>query len=358
MSEQENIPEEEQVQFDVNKNAEVFLQSLKKRNIKYSSDIASETIKLLEKIVTNSDWKAAKDLMQIIRNIGKVLIKPHYVHTIVGNMVKRVLKIIRDEYTIALYGKSEYYDIEDSLQKMLITQQEEMDFNKEISSLKKSISANLRELQEECQRSPEVIAMQSEEHIHSDEIIMTFGYSRTVEKFLKAASKRNCEVVVVQGGPRSGGLELAKSLVESGISTTLIQTAAIFPVMSRVNKVIVGAHCIMANGGMKAICGVHQLALAAEYHSVPFYVLAPLFKVTPQFVSSSDEEGFNHMLSPEDLISFEDDELLRGVEIINPAYDYVPPENISLIIFNTGANSPSYVCRPLKELYHTDDHDL
>ncbi|PRD20893.1 UNVERIFIED_CONTAM: Eif2b2 [Trichonephila clavipes] len=356
-SEQEDIPPV--VQFDVNKTIKNFLKDLKKKNIKYSNDIACETIKLLEKIITNSEWETAKDLMQIIKNISKKLTEPHYVHTVVGNMIKRTLKIIRDEYSIALCGKNEEFDIQESLQKMVIAQQQELDYTEKIDSLKKSISANLRELMEECERSLEAIALQAEEHIHSDEIIMTFGYSRTVEKFLKAAAKkRNCEVIVVEGGPRFRAHGLAKNLAEAGILTTLIQSAAIFPVMSRVNKVIVGTHCIMGNGGLKAVCGVHLLALAAEHHSVPFIVLAPLFKLTPQYVSSSDQEGFNYMLPPEDLILYEDHELLKAVEIINPAFDYVPPENITLIIFNNGGNAPSYVYRPLSELYHTDDYEL
>ncbi|KAF8763386.1 translation initiation factor eIF-2B subunit beta-like [Argiope bruennichi] len=358
MNEQEAVTEEVQ-QFDMNKSIKDFLQNLKKKNIKFSSEIASETIKLLERVVTNSEWETANDLMKIIRDIGKTLTRPFYVHTVVGNMVKRTLKIIRDEYLNAVYGKIEDYDVQESLQKMVSAQEdEEMDYSEKVSSLKKSISANLRELMEECERSPEVIAMQSEEHIHSDEVILTFGYSRTVEKFLKAAAKRICNVIVVQGGRKLGILEMAKSLMESGIKVTLISSACMLPIMPHVNKVIVGAHCVMGNGGLKAVCGVHPLALAAEHHSVPFYVLAPVFKLTPQYVSSSDQEGFNHNLPPEELLSFEDIDLFRGVEVVNPAYDYVPPDKITLIIFNTGGNSPSYAYRPLKELYHPDDHEL
>ena len=39
--------------------------------------------------------------------------------------------------------------------------------------------------------------------------------------------------------------------------------------MARVNKVIIGTHSVMANGGLKAICGTHTLALAAKHYSVP-----------------------------------------------------------------------------------------
>lgn len=345
------------VSSEVEDSIEQFLHDLKKGQIEFSNEIACESVKLLEKIVTNSEWEAAKDLMDIIREIGKRLTDAQPTHTVVSNMVKRVLKIIRDEYSSAL-GKADEYDQQESLQKMLVAE-EQMDFTKKLDPLKKSIAANLRELMEELERSPQDIAMQSLEHIHFDEVIMTVGYSRTVEKFLKkAASKRKCQVFVAEAAPLLSGHTLAKSLAESGIQTVLIQDAAIFAIMSRVNKVIIGTHSVMANGGLKAPCGAHTLALAAKYHSVPFVVLAPMFKLTPRYVSSTDQEGFNHMMSPEAVMSFSDDSVLSNVEVINPAFDYVPPDLVTLLVSNVGGNAPSYVYRLLSELYHRDDYDL
>lgn len=68
---------------------------------------------------------------------------------------------------------------------------------------------------------------------------------------------------------------MAADLAEARISTTLIPDSAIFAMMARVNKVIIGTHSVMANGGLKAVCGTHTLALAAKHYSVPVmeYVL-------------------------------------------------------------------------------------
>lgn len=342
---------------EIEESIKQFLRDLKKGEIKYSNEIACETVKLLEKIVTNSQWEAAIDLMDIIREIGKRLtddIQPP--HVVVGNMVKRVLKIIRDEYSSAL-GKDDEYDQQESLQKMLVAE-EQIDFAKKFDSLKKSIAANLRELMEELEKSPQHIAEQALDHIHFDEVIMTFGYSRTVEKFLKkAASKRKCQVFIAEAAPLLTGHTLARNLAESDIQTVLFPDAAIAALMPRMNKVIIGTHGVMANGGLKAACGTHAMALCAKADAVPFLVLAPLFKLTPQYVTSSHQEGFNHMLSPETVLSFSDP-LLSTVEVINPAFDYVPPELVTLLISNSGGNSPSYVYRLLSELYHRDDYDM
>jgi translation initiation factor eIF-2B subunit beta len=49
--------------------------------------------------------------------------------------------------------------------------------------------------------------------------------------------------------------------------------------ISRVNMVIVGAHAIMANGGVIAPVGMNMVALAAQRHAVPFVVVAGSHKV-------------------------------------------------------------------------------
>jgi len=65
------------------------------------------------------------------------------------------------------------------------------------------------------------------------------------------------------------GHDMSLSLADEGIEVTLISDAAVFAMMSRVNKVIVGTHAVMANGGLKAVSGSHTVALAAKYYSVP-----------------------------------------------------------------------------------------
>lgn len=39
--------------------------------------------------------------------------------------------------------------------------------------------------------------------------------------------------------------------------------------MSRVNKVIIGTHTVLANGGLRAASGIHVVALAAKHYSIP-----------------------------------------------------------------------------------------
>ena len=49
---------------------------------------------------------------------------------------------------------------------------------------------------------------------------------------------------------------------------------------------------------------------------------------------------------------------LQDVEVLNPAFDYVPPELVALFITELSGLQPSYVYRILVERYHPDDYKL
>lgn len=64
-------------------------------------------------------------------------------------------------------------------------------------------------------------------------------------------------------------------------------------------------------------------------------VLAPLYKLSPQFLCSYDQDTFNNFVSPEEVLSYKHRDLVSKVQVFNPEFDYVPPELISLFISNT-----------------------
>lgn len=116
---------------------------------------------------------------------------------------------------------------------------------------------------------------------------------------------------------------------------------------------------MMADGGLKAFSGAYAVACAAKHYSVPLVVCTPAYKLTPEFVTSEDQPGFNKLESPQEIFDFaECDGDLDKAEFVNQAFDYVPPDLVPLFIFNVGGNSPSYVYRLVSELYHPDDYDL
>ncbi|XP_064486449.1 translation initiation factor eIF2B subunit beta-like [Ornithodoros turicata] len=333
--------------------------NLKQDKFETSNDIAKFLVNVLVNLIKHREWKTAQDLLCILRSEGQKMIKVDPTETAIGNIVRRILKIVRDDYISVECGRQIEGD-SDSLQKMLLSQEDTVGtYTKHFPNLKQRVLESIDEFERELDLNTENIAAQALEHIHSGEVILTAGKSRTVEAFLKKASaKRTFHVIVVELAPFYTGHELARSLAKANIKTTLIPDSAVFAMMPRVNKVIIGTHSVMANGGLKAQCGVHAVALAAKHYSVPLIVCAPVFKLTPQYLCSEDQEAFNKFVSPEKVVGFETGAMLNDVELVNPVFDYVPPDLVPLFVFNIGGNAPSYVYRLLSELYHPDDYFL
>lgn len=353
------MPADSDKRDDLSERIESFISDLKQGTIHGSYNVAFRTVSLLIRVVSQRKWSNAKELMDIVREEGKKMMAAQPSESAVGNMVRRVLKIIREEYASALKGKSEEGDPQESLHKLLTAEGQIDDYSHHFSDLKVTIIEAITELKTELETSAPSIAQQSLEHIHSNEIILTAGKSSTVEAFLKnAARKRKFQVIVVECAPFFHGQELAVSLAKSGIDTTVINDSAVFAIMSRVNKVIIGTHTVMANGGLKAINGGHAIALAAKHYSTPLIVCAAVFKLSPEFLCSYDQDAFNKFVSPQEVMKFSEGEILSKVQVHNPVFDYVPPELVTLYIFNIGGTAPSYVYRLLSEFYHPNDHDL
>ena len=49
---------------------------------------------------------------------------------------------------------------------------------------------------------------------------------------------------------------------------------------------------------------------------------------------SLSKASFNKFASPNELLDYEDAELLAKVEVIAPIFDYVPPDLISMVVSN------------------------
>jgi translation initiation factor eIF-2B subunit beta len=187
-------------------------------------------------------------------------------------------------------------------------------------------------------------------HIYSNEVILTYGYSRTVLNFLRKAHRkdRTFEVLVAECAPTLSGQRMAAALAQTGVPVTLIADAAVLAVMPSVSKVLLGAHAVLANGGLVAHTGASNLCLCAQHRSVPVVVLAGLHKLTP--LHAFNQDTFNEHECPAQLLRF--DEALEGrVDAVNPCFDHVPPELVALIVTDSGACAPAYVHKHLAELY-------
>lgn len=203
------------------------------------------------------------------------------------------------------------------------------------------------------------LAKQAPDHIHANETILTLGYSHTVEQFFKyaAGKKRQFHVFILEHAPFFTGHRMAVNLAEANIPVTVVTDSAVFAIMARVNKIVIGTRSLLANGGLTAKSGTYNLALAAKNYNVPLLVCAPTYKFSPTYLPSFDPVICNTFPSPENILKYQSI-YQSSLDIVVPMHDYVPPELVTLIIGSGMGNAPSYVYRIVSELYSAEDNDL
>lgn len=242
-----------------------------------------------------------------------------------------------------------------------------------IKDLRAEVIDGIGEIIDELGQVDDQIAGYALEHIHSNEIILTYTSSVTVQTFLlKAAAKRKFTVMHVEAYPNNHHATHAtvtgihdteeddlpretfqKPLTAAGITVILIPDSAIFALMSRVNKVILGTHAVLANGGLVAAAGARLIAKAAKAHQTPVVVVSGVYKLSP--VYPFDFESLIEYGDASKVLKYEDGDLVDKVDVENPLFDYVPAELVDLYITNLGGHAPSYLYRIVSDHYRKED---
>jgi ribose 1,5-bisphosphate isomerase len=105
--------------------------------------------------------------------------------------------------------------------------------------------------------------------------------------------------------------------------------------MKKIDKVVIGADSIAANGAVVNKIGTSQLALIAHEARALFFVAAESYKFHPQTLVGElveiEERDATEVVNPKEF---------PGIKIRNPAFDVTPPEYIDLIITEKGIIPP------------------
>jgi ribose 1,5-bisphosphate isomerase len=182
--------------------------------------------------------------------------------------------------------------------------------------------------------------------ISDGDVIMTHCNSGCALSVIKTAFKqgKRIEVYVTESRPFMQGLITARDLLKTGIPTTLIVDSAVRHFIRDIDKVIVGADSIAANGAVVNKIGTSQLALAAHESRVLFFVAAESYKFHPGTLVGRlveiEERDPNEIVNPK---------RFPGIRVRNPAFDVTPPEYIDLIITERGIIPPSAAYTLLQE---------
>lgn len=170
--------------------------------------------------------------------------------------------------------------------------------------------------------------------------LATSGFGTALAPMFWAAliEEKQISVYADETRPLLQGARLtAWELTKAGIPATLLCDSMAASVLSagKVQKIIVGADRVAANGDVANKIGTYGLAILARYHNVPFYVAAPWSTIDLTLASGADipieERDANEVgcfagvrTSP------------REANIFNPAFDVTPAKLVTAYITEKG----------------------
>jgi methylthioribose-1-phosphate isomerase len=166
--------------------------------------------------------------------------------------------------------------------------------------------------------------------------LATAGYG-TAGGVLRAAWDRGRleQVWVDETRPLNQGARLTTwELERIGIPYRLVTDSSAGTLIARglVDRIVVGADRIAANGDVANKVGTYPLAVLAARHGVPFYVAAPVSTIDPRTA-----DGGAIPIEERD-----PSELGAGVPAVNLAFDVTPAELVTAIVTEAGVLEPPY----------------
>jgi len=279
-------------------------------------ELARQALGVLKTTAENSQAVTGEQFLGGLNEAGQELISARPTMTPIRNIVSRLLREIS--------AKVPAGDV--ALLRELT-----------ISTVDEKIDESLKALTQIVAYGRELIA--------EGERIMTHSFSSTVVALLEEISRQagGIEVVVTRSGPGRTGETIARRLDDSGLPVTFIDDAAVGLYMSDVNRVLLGADTISAAGVVNGV-GSYQVAVLADRHGVPVYVLADTLKFDTtrgnrQF-DFEDRDG-GELADPTDVG--------QTVDIRNPHFDITPLELFTGVVTERGIMTPDGVIDYLNE---------
>ncbi|MFZ3116580.1 MAG: S-methyl-5-thioribose-1-phosphate isomerase [Syntrophales bacterium] len=184
--------------------------------------------------------------------------------------------------------------------------------------------------------------------------LATAGYGTALGIIRTACEEgKRLHVFVDETRPVLQGARLtAWELQKEGIPATLITDNMAGFVMSqgKIDKVIVGADRIAANGDVANKIGTYSIAVLAKENSLPFYVAAPLSTIDVSLPHGQDIP-IEERKGAEVLSMGGTRTAPAGMATYNPAFDITPHRYVTAIVTEAGIAIPPYETG-IKELFH------
>jgi ribose 1,5-bisphosphate isomerase len=216
--------------------------------------------------------------------------------------------------------------------------------NSDKEALIKEINKFIKDQKDALKKLAKIGAKRLEE----GDTVLTHCNSTAALELIREAhdSGKKIRVVCTETRPRHQGYLTAQYMAKHKIPVTLIIDSAVRYAMKKmdIDKVVIGADTVTANGSIANKIGTSQIALIAHEANVPVICACETLKFSPQSLSGKlipiEERDHAEIRAP-----------LKGVEMLNPAFDFTPPEYIDIIVTEDGVISPYMVYEVLKDKF-------
>jgi translation initiation factor eIF-2B subunit beta len=383
---------------------------LKRRQIKGSESCALATAHILRQVVARGKWVNVDQLIERIQTVGQRLVAASPRELTIGNVVRRILGLIRDEaeedrneagndgasdvvresallkLDTSSPGKPARPPIMNSLGSLTRTQSmfnilSDPDlispawnsatpaassgattplphgFSANANALRSEVLDGIEEIMDEIKQVDDQLCGYSDIVIHPGDYILVHEPSKTVQRFL-TRSKRKFTVLLVtdpsaQDGADDRYMAMRKSLAANGSTLITIMNTGLMAYMPRVDKVILSARAITAKGGVTVDSGAAVIARAARAQGRTVIILGGVYKISPD--SQANPYLATEWGDPSKYVNFSEGRMVNSVKVKNAVSEFITADLIDTYITNLGAHSRDHLHSVISDHYKEVD---
>lgn len=297
------------------------LKEIEKRELHGSTLISRIALDALGEVAAVSKAKKPQDLFDEVNTCGMLLLSARPTSVLLANGIRFATHRLKDKINEGLSVR-------------------------ELREFSKSQTVEFfKTIEESVKKIGEIGARR----LSSGDVVLTHGYSSSVLSIVRKGRKdgKKIKAIVTESRPEFEGRLVARQLIRMGVPTTLIIDSAVSHFIREVDKVLVGAEAVAANGAIVNKVGTSTIASVAHESRVRVFAAASIYKFNPETMFGElieIEERDPHLVVPRSEVRG-----LRELKVRNIAFDVTPPEHIDLIITEIGVVPPQGVIMILKE---------
>jgi len=205
--------------------------------------------------------------------------------------------------------------------------------------LEEAIENSVRMTIGEYQDSLRMVVQNSIDILSRYDRILVHSYSSTVARAIEECGR--LRVYVTESRPGYEGRTLAERLARKGLRVTLLIDAAAAYALERemIDAVVIGCDAILDDCSIANKVGSKMIALAAKQLEIPVNVITDLWKIAVQGFSLEEH-------SPEEVYAG-----MEKISVLNPYFEIVPSELISIFITEEGKLDKRQLLIELEEFW-------